>query len=251
MSNPSAVNRRKYARAQEYIQSGAWIADPHAGVVHSRRTGKPLRTRVCDRGYHHYAVNLPGGSRETCKTIPVRIARVIWESVHGVIPDSLEVNHKDGNKSNNSISNLELTTSSENKRHAVRTGLWKPAFGERVAFARLTEAQVREIQTLLAQGVTQSVIGERYGVAQATISWINRGKSWKQASPSEDFRPSQTEGPLRGELNSAARLTDQDVSNIRDLLEQGVYQRVIADRFGVSQSTISLIKLGKAWAHTA
>jgi hypothetical protein len=34
-----------------------------------------------------------------------------------------EVNHKDGNKLNNSKENLEWTTSSENKKHALQTGL--------------------------------------------------------------------------------------------------------------------------------
>lgn len=247
--NHSAVNREKYARAQEYIRSGAWIVDADAGVIHSRRTGRPLRPRVSSQGYVCYGITIPGGSRATVRCIPVISSRVIWEAVHGLIPDGYEINHKDGNKLNNSISNFELATPSENKRHALRMGLRKPACGERTASARLTDPQVREIQMLLAQGLPQSVIGKRYGVTQGTISWINRGKSWKHVSPSDGFQPSQTDGPLRGESNGAARLTDRDVVEIRALLKQGVYQRVIADTFGVSQSLISLINLGRAWAH--
>lgn len=41
-----------------------------------------------------------------------------------------EVNHKDGNKSNNNISNLEWCTSSENQIHAFKTGLQKIKKGE-------------------------------------------------------------------------------------------------------------------------
>ena len=39
-----------------------------------------------------------------------------------------EVNHRDGNKKNNNISNLEWATASENQTHAYETGLKQPCF---------------------------------------------------------------------------------------------------------------------------
>src|SRR5690606_30777439 len=41
------------------------------------------------------------------------------------------VNHKNGNKQHNWLSNLEWTTFSENRKHAYRTGLQSPVIGER------------------------------------------------------------------------------------------------------------------------
>jgi hypothetical protein len=46
--------------------------------------------------------------------------RVIWEHVNGPIPDDLEVDHRDGNPSNNSILNLRLVTHTQNMQNQHR-----------------------------------------------------------------------------------------------------------------------------------
>jgi hypothetical protein len=52
-----------------------------------------------------------------------------------------------------------------------------------------------------------------------------------------------------GVLHNKAKLTEADIPTIRALRAGGLSQQKIADRYGVSQTTISSILLGKTWFH--
>jgi hypothetical protein len=45
--------------------------------------------------------------------------RIVWEAFNGLIPGRMEINHKDLNRSNNNLNNLELTTHQQNVKHAI------------------------------------------------------------------------------------------------------------------------------------
>lgn len=53
--------------------------------------------------------------------------------------------------------------------------------------------------------------------------------------------------PRRGSQNPAAKLSDDDVKEIRKLLSRGMPQREISERFGVSQSQVSNVNLWRNW----
>ena len=54
----------------------------------------------------------------------------------------------------------------------------------------------------------------------------------------------------RGRGKHGFALTEKDVSEIKDLLGGGNFtQREIAEKFSVTQSTISAIKMGRIWKH--
>ena len=54
----------------------------------------------------------------------IRPHRHIYEAFYGRIPEGYQINHKDGNKTNNKLNNLELMTNSENTKHGYDNGLY-------------------------------------------------------------------------------------------------------------------------------
>jgi hypothetical protein len=92
-----------------------------------------------------------------------------------------QVNHKDGNKQNNLLENLEWCTSRENLIHALRTGL-RSAKGEKNAAHVRTEEQVRECKRLLATGLSCTDVGKITGVPMKAVSKIKTGYTWSHVT---------------------------------------------------------------------
>ena len=92
--------------------------------------------------------------------------------------DLPEVNHKDGNKQNNHVSNLEWCTYSENGKHAHKMGLQQSQKGEKHIKAKLTNDQAERIRQLYKEGVSQQKLADLFNVSQITISRIIRGERY-------------------------------------------------------------------------
>ena len=96
-------------------------------------------------------------------------------------PDNLpEVNHKDGNRENNVVSNLEWCTSSQNQKHAYATGLQIHKKGEDWHPAKLTEENVKYIRTNYnKQTCNYTDLGREFDVAAATVRDVVLRKTWR------------------------------------------------------------------------
>lgn len=70
----------------------------------------------------YYCVNIQRGNKEQ----HVRIHRLVAQAFIPNPENKPQVNHKDGNKKNNHVDNLEWCTNRENVHHAIKTGLKRP-----------------------------------------------------------------------------------------------------------------------------
>ena len=89
-----------------------------------------------------------------------------------------EVNHIDGNKQNNNVSNLEWCTHHENVIHAHKTGLVKYRKGENINSSKLTDNEVIEIR-MLSKKMSGYAIAKKYNVDKKTVYEILHNRSWK------------------------------------------------------------------------
>lgn len=87
------------------------------------RRGNHIKTPIEHNGY--YTVDLYSNGKRIKRRISRLVAQAFIPNPDG-LPD---VNHKDGNKLNNSVENLEWVTKSENMQHAIKNGLWHPSYG--------------------------------------------------------------------------------------------------------------------------
>jgi hypothetical protein len=137
--------------------------------ISRRRILKPV---LKNAGYWQVSLQL-GPEKKGCT-----IHRLVACAFLGSPEDRRQVNHKDGDKQNNALENLEWVTCSENMSHAAALGLVNYAVGVRNPQHKLTEDQVREIRSL--RGVlSQRTLGARFGVSNTTIRRIQHGQMWK------------------------------------------------------------------------
>lgn len=137
--------------------------------------GKILSPKTKSNGYKEVNLSVSPG-----KSKSFYVHRLVAECFLGGIEKGLEVNHKDGDKSNNHKSNLEIVTPSENMKHAYKKGFNKPPrmIGSKHKKSKITEKDVLYIREN-KDGLTQKELGDKYGLKQSTVSNIVLRQTWK------------------------------------------------------------------------
>ena len=157
------------------------------GDVRNKKLGKVLKPFLSDKkgkdgSYYMVSIYI---DKELYKC---RVHRLVAEAF---IPDhenKPQVNHINGDKLCNILSNLEWATESENVTHVYSTGLAHALHSENHGKAIHTNKEIKEVCKLLEDGYKPIEITLMTDVPIHTINDIKTGKSWKHISKNYNIK---------------------------------------------------------------
>jgi HNH endonuclease/NUMOD4 motif len=138
----------------------------------ARLKGKELKLLAHSQGY--WSVCLSNQKRHLVHSL-------VMEAFVGPRKKGMDINHKNGDKKDNRLENLEYCSRSQNMAHAVRTGLMPPPPNKRGAsqhLARLNEADVRGIRQWHKEGGGVAQMARFFDVGESTVRNIIKRNSW-------------------------------------------------------------------------
>lgn len=167
--------------------------------------------------------------------------RLSYSLSKGEIPDGLYVMHQCDNPPCVNPRHLTVGTALDNRRDAISKG--RHAYGERAPNVKLTAMQVSEIRKRYQAGETQELLSCDYDITQGVVSKIIRNVLWVDPAKPAMF------GRRLGEQSRCAKITEADVSEIRQRVANGEKHKALAEEYGVYITAIGKIANRKTWKH--
>lgn len=151
------------------------ISISDTGEIMNKNTGKILKQTANKAGYLSVSIK-PNGKHGKAKCL-----RIHREVALAFIPNPLnlpQVNHIDGDKSNNTVSNLEWITASGNVQHAYDSGIHSNV---RPTLRNLSKTDVEYIKSVYIPNSREygtRALGRKYGLSHVNIQRILNGESY-------------------------------------------------------------------------
>lgn len=151
------------------------------GNVKSKRTNKLLKQHINKKGYCTVATKIGGRlGKAVCFKVHRLVAEAFLPPPHfDVVVDSdrtfykkVIVNHKDGNKQNNSSLNLEWSTYQDNAIHAWENGLVSKRFSvdNHASFFHSKEQKEQAFNDFVTSGLSMRKFAKHLGTSHGTVS---------------------------------------------------------------------------------
>lgn len=160
-------------KKEYYIENYGTVNVYDNGDIYSK-TGLKFKDKFNKDGYKYVKVTCKGQKQKF-----IFVHRLVaWCFLDK--PDlATEINHKDGDKTNNNVSNLEWCTHKQNMEHCFSNNLRPAPKGSKNGRATLTEEQVLDIRRQYKNGVTTKDLMKQYSVSKGIINNINSYRTWK------------------------------------------------------------------------
>ncbi|MGI9278180.1 MAG: HNH endonuclease [Endozoicomonas sp.] len=150
-----------------------------------RLTGKEKAIAVRTSVSGYLITNLSTGL-EKPRQITVSVHRIVALALLPKPKGYRQVNHKNCNKLDNRLLNLEWVDRSQNMKHASAEGRLNIYQGQEHINSKLEVSDVIQIKKLLVDGISPTKIAAEFHVSRATIRSIRSGKNWKHVRVESD-----------------------------------------------------------------
>ena len=185
----------------------------NTGKVYNSRNKKYLALTPNKKGYIRVSIYLPNGD---AKRVSVHV--MVAETFIGPKPTSNhQVDHIDGDKTNNNVTNLEWVTPSENIERAFKTGLKSAVKGVDHPVSVYTEQQIHDACKYLQDGYTVPETAKIVGIPKSYLYTIARGENWSHIVSLYDL----------SYIKVHTRVSDEIRQEIGVMLEMGFKKSVI------------------------